>query len=383
MSFGFAPRLSGVYATTCVMIGINMPFFPLWLDAKGLDAGMIGLILAVPQVMRAVAIPTVARTADRRDAIREAIVILCWASLAGYALVGLASGPLAILLVYALASLVYTPIMPLIEAYALKGLGARGHAYGPVRLWGSVAFIVGTFLAGFAADLIPARHFIWVIVASAGLMALNSFSLASIRGEAPLPSDRSAAGKSLLRDPACLVVLAAASLIQASHAVYYSFSTLAWRAQGFDGTTIAALWTIGVVAEIVLFALQSRLPAMFTPTMLLMTGAVGGALRWSAMAFDPPAVVLPMLQVLHALSFGAVHLGAVTYLARRTPAGQGAAAQGYLAVALGLAMAAATGLSGLMFEAFGAGSYMAMALAAVAGGVCAAVAHRSRRVTAL
>ena len=38
--------------------------------------------------------------------------------------------------------------MPLAETYALKGLPARGRAYGPVRLWGSFAFIAGSFLAG-------------------------------------------------------------------------------------------------------------------------------------------------------------------------------------------------------------------------------------------
>jgi hypothetical protein len=53
-----------------------------------------------------------------------------------------------------LTSLFSTPLMPLAETYALKGLMARG-AYGPVRLWGSFAFIFGTFAAGFAADAIP------------------------------------------------------------------------------------------------------------------------------------------------------------------------------------------------------------------------------------
>ncbi len=71
------------------------------------------------------------------------------------------------------------------------------------------------------------------------------------------------------------------------------------------------------------------------------------------MAFDPPGLALPWLQLLHALSFGASHLGAMMLIARIVPAGQGATAQGYLAIAMGAAMAAATGLSGLLFGAFG------------------------------
>jgi PPP family 3-phenylpropionic acid transporter len=97
------------------------------------------------------------------------------------------------------------------------------------------------------------------------------------------------------------------------------------------------------------------------------------------MALDPPAFMLPFLQLLHALSFGATHLGALMFLVRHAPPGQAATAQGYLAIALGLAMAAATAVSGLLYEDFGGRAYAAMALVALAGGTCGFVAHRTRR----
>ena len=121
------------------------------------------------------------------------------------------------------------------------------------------------------------------------------------------------------------------------------------------------------------------------------------------MALDPPGFALPWLQLLHAASFGATHLGALGFVARSAPPGQSATAQGYLAIALGVAMAAATGLSGWLYGAFGSRAYAAMALAAVAGGsarlrqpayaamalaavaggVCGYVAYRARRVAPL
>jgi PPP family 3-phenylpropionic acid transporter len=383
MSFGFSVRLAGVYATAYAMIGIQLPFFPLWLNAKGLEAGMIGVVLAVPQVVRALAIPLAARMADRTGALREAILAACWASVAGYLLVALSSGAPAILSAFVLASLVYTPAMPLIETYALKGLAARGRAYGPVRLWGSVAFIAGTFVAGFAADTIPARHLIWLIVAAVAATALSALTLSPVDRATAGAGAKPATKASLLRDRAFIAVLAAAGLIQASHAVYYGFSALTWRAEGYGGTAIAGLWALGVIAEIVLFALQGRLPSFITPPILLLLGAAGGAIRWTAMAFGPPALMLPFLQVLHAATFGATHLGAMAYLARYARAGQGATAQGYLAIVLGLTMAAASGLAGVLYAAFAGRSYAAMALAAIAGGVCALVAQRSVRVAAV
>jgi PPP family 3-phenylpropionic acid transporter len=333
-------------------------------------------------LVRVFAIPLATRAADRSQTLRGAIALASLLSAMGYVLLGFSNGALAILFTFTLLSLANTPVMPLTETYALRGLAARGRAYGPVRLWGSLAFVGGTFAAGFAADVWPARDLIWLIVAASLLAASAAALLAPLpRVAAPLSVD-ARPRKHLLRDPVFLLVVAAASLIQASHAVYYAFSALEWQARGLDGSTIAALWGLGVIAEVVLFACQGRLPPFMSPSVMLMIGAGGGALRWAAMAFDPPAVALPFLQLLHAASFGATHLGALTFLSQHAPAERGATAQGYLAIALGAAMAAATGLSGVIYGAAGVKAYAAMALAAVAGGACAAIAHRAVRLTA-
>ena len=374
--FGLATRLAAFYAAVFVMSGIQLPFFPLWLKAKGLDAQVIGVVLALPMLVRVIAIPLAAREADRRDALRAGLIVACAASAICYALVGFAGSAAAILLTYALASLAVTPVTPLADTYALRGLAERGRAYGPVRLWGSAAFIAGTFLAGIAVDVLPARQLIWLIVAATFAMALAAVALAPLAPVVHAAAEAGPRRKSLLRQPAFLAVLAAAGLIQASHAVYYGFSALEWRAAGLDGTTIAGLWALGVLAEIVLFAFSARLPPFATPGLLLIAGGIGGALRWTAMAFDPPTALLPLLQLLHALSFGTTFLGSLWFVAQTAPSGQAATAQGYLAIASGAAMAAAMGVSGLLYAEFGARAYLAMALAAVVGGACALVAHR-------
>ena len=138
LQVGFAARLAALYAGLFVMGGIQLPFFPVWLKAKGLDPQMIGMVLAAPIVARVIAVPLVARTADRRDAVRAAIIVASFLGVAGYVLVGLAEGARAILIAYALASLALTPVMPLAETYALKGLG-RARA----RLWAGAAVGLG------------------------------------------------------------------------------------------------------------------------------------------------------------------------------------------------------------------------------------------------
>lgn len=375
----FSVRLAALYIALFIVLGIYLPFFPLWLKAKGLDAQQIGIVLAVPMLVRIVAIPATARIADRYDALRGVMWATLMVATAGYAIVGFAEGFLAILICVAVAAAAHGPAMPLTETYALKGLPARGRAYGPVRLWGSFAFIAGSFLAGFAADLIAAGELIWLIVGAFALSALAAFQIEPLHTE---PQHKAAAQRRLLGDPAFLTMIIGSSLIQGSHAVFYGFSALAWTQAGLDGATIASLWALGVLAEIVLFALQSRLPPFLTPAMLILIGAGGAILRWLGMAIDPPVAALPLLQVLHALSFGTTHLGVLMFITRYVSPRQGATAQGYLAVAMGVTMACMTTLAGALFARYGSLAYLAMALAAAIGGACA-VAHGARNRAAL
>lgn len=377
----FAVRLAGLYAAIFILNGMQLPFLSLWLAAKGLDAREIGIVLAVPMLVRLLAVPPVTRMADRRDILREAILGTTLLSVVGYVLVAFSGSFITIAVAFALASFAYTPAMPLVETYALRGL-AGGRNYGPVRLWGSAAFIVGALIAGVASNHIAARDLIWLLVVASVLVAISGAMLAPLNHVQHLHSAR-APVRLLLRDPIFIAVIVGAGLIQASHSTFYGFSILAWRADGYDGTTIAAFWGIGVIAEILLFAGQSRLPAFVTPTMLLLIGAGGGVLRWTVMAFDPPTFVLPFLQALHGATFGATHLGSMMYLARTVPVGLGATAQGFFSITVGLSMAAATALAGVLYARFGVASYAAMSVAAFAGGAGAFIAHRSRRVTAL
>ena len=92
----FALRLAIFYAALFLTLGVQLPFLPLWLAAKGLDAGAIGIVLSVPMVVRVAAIPLATRSADRHDALRAAMVIASALALIGYGAMGLVEGAVAI-----------------------------------------------------------------------------------------------------------------------------------------------------------------------------------------------------------------------------------------------------------------------------------------------
>ncbi len=375
----FARRMALFYSGYFLAVGLQMPLFPAWLAAKGLDAAAIGVVLAVPALMRVIAIPIGTRIADRLGAPREVLIATAAATAVGYGAIALSNGPAAIGAAVAAASLAAAPTMPLADAYALKGLEIRRRAYGPVRLWGSIAFIAANLAAGFALDAVGRLALVWPIVAAYAVMAATAFRLAPLRQGVDPPSRPGPLATGRRRFAGFLAVAVAASLIQASHAVYYGFSTLDWTAKRFDGVAIGALWAVGVAGEIVLLGMSSRLPSRLGPLGLIGLGAAGATLRWAGMALDPPAALLPLLQVLHGLSFGATHLGSVQFLSRTTPDRHGSTAQGDFSSILGIVMAAVTGLSGTLYRALGDHAYGAMAMLAAAGGVTVILACRITR----
>lgn len=356
------------YAALFAVVGLQMPFLPVWLAAKGLDAGIIGVILAAPMIARIFAMPFAMRYADNISSPRGAIMTAAVLSAVMTAAVGLSRGAGMILATYALSAMAFTAIVPLAEAYALRGLSLRQRAYGPVRLWGSAAFIAANFCGGLVMDVIAAGHLIWLIVGGMIVTSLVAVVLAPADTGTRPPSEPAMPTNPLWRSGVFWAGTAAAGMIQASHGVYYGFSVLQWRSDGLDGVAIGALWALAVVSEIVLFALSGRLPAAFGPRTLLLFGAGGAFVRWSAMALDPPAAALPALQCLHALSYGATHLGTMGFVMRAAPPHLGATAQGYLVTVLGAVMAASMGLSGWLYAQYGAAAYLAMATLALSGG---------------
>ena len=97
-------------------------------------------------------------------------------------------------------------------------------------------------------------------------------------------------------------------------------------------------------------------------------------------AFDPPLAGLLAVQVLHGLTFGATHLGAVHYISRTFPEGrQGTVQALHSSVTAGIAMAGATALAGVLYAGYGAASYLAMAAFALVGQIaCVLLARQAK-----
>ena len=362
----FATRLALFYGTLFGMVGTHLPFFPVWLRAVGIDVSWIGIITAVPAVTRFTILPFVTGRVERRGSLRGAIIVTAFATALGFLVVGTQHLPFIVFLAYAVTACVWTPMVPLTDAYALRGVVRYGLNYGPLRLWGSAAFVVGALACGLLVDVIAARHLIWVIAATAGLGAAVSFGLQRLDnpGKTPVVAHSAPA---LLREPGFLAIIVAAAQIQGSHAAYYTFASITWQGAGLGGLTIAGLWAIGVFAEIVVFALSPRFT--LSPAVLVVIGGLSAVARWLITAQEPSVAVLSVVQLAHGLTYGLTQVGTMGLLVRHVPVQVMARGQGYYAACSGIVTSSASILSGAIYARYGQGVYYVMAAMALSGAV--------------
>jgi len=381
---GFALQMALFYGAMFLFVGIFLPFFPVWLKSRGLKPEDISLLLAGPLVVRVLFTPVVTYLADLSGNRRRVLIALAWGSLAcGLAFIPL-SGFWPLMLISVLFGMFWTSVMPLSEAIAMTQVKLQGLDYGRIRLWGSLTFIIASLGGGFIIDAFGDNSILYMMLAALLITTLAAYNLPRCKngkarktgelteltelGETAQESSPPQApihwseALRLLLSPLFILFLLTAAGIQATHAVYYGFGSLHWQHLGLTSGVIGALWAVGVIAEVTLFAWSTPIIKRVGATGLLIAASGGALLRWGMMALDPPLWLLFPLQTLHALTFGAAHLGAIHFIARAVPEKASATGQGlYSAFAMGIVMGAMTTLSGTLYESFAGKSYMVMA----------------------
>lgn len=358
-------RLACFYAAVFGVVGVHLPYWPVWLQAeRGLAPEAVGVLLAAMYWPRVVTSIGIARFADRQGERRRPMVALAALALVAVALFWLAEGFWPLLLLSLIAGATFAGLLPLGEAVALREAAAAGLDYGRLRLFGSLAFI----LTASGGGLLIERGGPWLIlpllVALQVLTLLACLALPERRLPEPKTADR---GMPALARPGILVVALAAGLIGASHAVYYGFSTIHWRAAGISESTIGWLWAEGVVAEVLLFAVAGPLFLRLPARRLLALGGALASLRWAGTAWTVDLPVLVVLQALHAASFGLAHLAIMHHLRSALPAAALATGQGLLASLSALLFGLVTPLAGWLYGAHGSAAFLVMGMLALLG----------------
>ena len=376
-------RIALFFAALFLAYGVVVPYFPVWLHARGLDPLQISTVTALPLFIRLLVTPSIGLLADRIGNYRMVIVTLSWMALALVIGLSLVGGYLPILVIGVAFLLANGTMLPLIETIAVGGVRTQGLDYGRMRLWGSITFIIANFVGGIAIEQLGGSFALWLI-AFAGVTTIAAAHAlppppVTVRAAAPAQraSWRTSSPARLLGSRLFILFLIAIGCTHGAHATFYTFGALHWQAQGLSAAWVGTLWAIGVFAEVVLFALSAPVVRRFGPAQLIVAGAGESVVRWGVMAFDPPLAVLIPLQLLHALTYGAAHLGAILFITRAVPhQGMGSAQAFYATIAAGLALGIVGLISGALFAQIGGAVYLVPTFVAMIGCVAAVMLWR-------
>src|SRR5690348_12640484 len=151
-----------------------MSYWPVWLRDRGISDGEIGTLFMTRQFVSVGATLAIGFLAHRIGNLRGMLMALGVAAVVMMGAYQLSHTFLALLLVGLLWGVVWAPTMALYDGVLVNETRARGLIYGKLRLWGSVAFILGTVLCGTAVQQFGPS---WTLyVALLGILMLAPFA---------------------------------------------------------------------------------------------------------------------------------------------------------------------------------------------------------------
>lgn len=381
-------RLVLAYVATFAILGIHVPFVPVWLAERGFGETDTGVIVAGAILVRAVLAPLAGALADRGGGLDPRRLSLALLVVAAGALALLHRPQLEFATAWVGVSLLggaHGAVIPLLDSMVVQhGRRAAGRLdYGRIRLWGSLSFLVvcvgaGWLLTGRSAEWVLVG--LWVMLAGAFAIVLSLPPSAAASGtpDADAPFGGHGGLRRLLAERRFVLLCVVVAALQGSHACYYTFSVRHWESAGIDRVGSAWLWAEGVLAEILLFAFAGRLLVRFRPTTLFVWAALAAVVRWSVLALTTAPLALVAVQWMHALTFGMTHLGVIQWLSAHVPDRQMSGAQTFVAaVATGVGIGGMTWVSGRVYD-WAAGDAFWWMAASGGVGLAAALCLRGR-----
>jgi len=356
-------RLSGFYFFYFASLGALVPYWGIYLKSLGFTANDIGIFMAIVIGTKIVSPNIWGWIADHTGKRMLIVRVGCLLAAISFAGVFISSNYWWMLLVMMCFSFFWNAALPQFEATTFNHLGDRTHHYSSIRLWGSIGFIVAVVLLGSLLEVKGASVLpVALIALFAGIWLMSLVVPEQVASHLCLDE---VSIVEVLKRPAVVALLFSCFLMQMSHGPYYTFYSIYLEEHHYSRSLIGQLWSLGVVAEVVVFLLMHLMAPRFGLRFLLMLSLFLASVRWLLVAyFVENLPVLILAQTLHAASFGIYHASAIELIHRYFPGThQGKGQALYSSLSFGAGGAVGSLYSGLLWES--AGPQIVFTIAAV------------------
>lgn len=303
-------RLSGYYFFYFAFIGAFSPYFGLYLQSLSFSAWDIGLLMSQMQLMRLFGPNLWGWLADRFGRRLFIIRLAGVIGLAGFTAFFWLDRLPGMLLAMAVLAFFWSAALPLVETLTFDHLREERGSYSRIRLWGSVGFIVAVMATGALLDWTSAVSVLWVCWTI--LLGILGYALTLPESPPMIHARETQPIGDILRQPRVMALMAACFAMSAAHGAFYVFYSIHLDAHGYSKTEVGLLWSLGVLAEIVVFMFMARLSNRYSLRSILLACFAAAVLRFLMMGWGVESVsIMILVQLLHGLTFGAYHASAI------------------------------------------------------------------------
>ena len=362
-------RLSGFYFFHFAFIGAFAPYWSLYLKSLSFNALQIGVLMSLLHVTRIFAPTAWGYLADHTGKRMLIVQLAVVTGLVSYCGVFFGESFLWMFAVMMLMSFFWSASLPLIEATTLSHLGKSTARYGSIRSWGSLGFVLAVIGIGYLLDATEIALLLWVVLGFK--LGIVIFSWRIPEAEIASHSTDALSVQQIFKQPGVLAFFSACLLMAFAHGPYYTFYSIYLVDYGYSKGAIGWLWAIGVICEIGVFFLMSRVMHRFSLKQILAFSFTCAVARFLMIGWgvEWPTVML-LAQILHAATYGAHHVAAmmaVHYFFRGRHQAKGQAF--YTSFTFGVGGTLGSVFSGYAWEWLGPGLTFSMSAAAALVGL--------------
>ncbi len=339
------------------VLGIVLPFTPIWLENKGISLGLIGMIIAFGQLLRGAVDPILGSLNDYMGRPKYLLVLAPILTMVMLFVLLLSNSLWIIAGCFAFFMAVAFSMQSLGDNMSVHILALKDWPYGPLRSVGSFGFVVISFAAAY---LLPKKglgdEFVYGLIIITGLVLIFGLLLPNI--EAPKAESKKI-HKSYFK-PIFLIFLVVIFLSWHSHALTVVVGSIHWsNILGFSKFQVASIWNMAVFCEILMFFVARRILCKIHPFYGLLIAAMVGMLRWMIFSFATNFWVIFFANGLHGFSFALFHVSAIMWISRYyAPKGYTSSGISLMGANIGIASATGSLYAGYLYAHFSSNAWL-------------------------
>ncbi|MDF2649010.1 MAG: transporter [Paenibacillus sp.] len=334
------------------LLAMFVSFLPVYLDAQGLPATKIGLIIGTGGFIAIFSQPLWGMISDRTKTIKKVMLLLLGCStIVGYLLY--ASSSFIVLLLFTMLMYFFLmPLDPLTESLNFQTAEANGVSYGSIRTFGAVGYAVMSLAVGYTTQYFGINSLAFLFAGIGIISILICLPLPDVPVTGKPISLKSL--RNFLSNKETIWFMLLIFIVAVPQRINDTFLGVYIRKLGGTPDMVGLAWFLAAGSEILVFALSFWWLRKGKELAIISFAAVFYFIRFFLSAWVTDPHILVYLQLLQTFTFPIFYSAAIQYLYRIVPEEWRATGQTVLAILFfGVSGIVASYLGGWFYESFG------------------------------